>query len=99
MEEKKLNIDETLYETHVPDSYGPTWDAPDERLVKAFIPGTVIEVKVKTGDKVAEDDILLILDAMKMYNEIPSPAGGTVAEIAVQAGERVEKDQLLVRLN
>ncbi len=94
----KLNIDETIYETHVPDSYGAAWSAPDEKLVKAFIPGTVIEVAVKPGTHVKEDELLLILDAMKMYNEITSPISGRVAEVAVKSGERVEKNQLLIRL-
>ena len=99
MEEKnRLNINDTLYETEVPDSFKPSWQAPDPRLIKAFIPGTVIEVKVKPGQKVEEDGLLLILDAMKMYNEITSPLSGTVAEVAVKAGEKVEKDQLLIRL-
>ncbi len=94
----KLNIDETIYETNVPDSYGAAWSAPDERLVKAFIPGTVISVAVKPGNHVEEDQLLLILDAMKMYNEITSPISGKVAEVAVKPGERVEKNQLLIRL-
>lgn len=97
-ENKKLNIDDTIYETHVPDTYGASWAAPDENLVKAFIPGTIIEVAVKPGAHVEEDDLLLILDAMKMYNEITSPISGKVAEVAVKPGERVEKNQLLIRL-
>ena len=95
---KKLNIDDTIYETHVPDTYGAAWSAPDEKLVKAFIPGTVISVAVKPGIHVKEDDLLLVLDAMKMYNEIVSPMSGKVAEVAVKPGERVEKNQLLIRL-
>jgi biotin carboxyl carrier protein len=99
-EEKRiLNIDDTEYETTVPDGYRPTWKAPDENMVKAFIPGTVIEVKVKRGAQVKRGDTLLILDAMKMYNEISSPVSGTVSQIAVEPGQRVEKDQLLVRLD
>ncbi len=98
MSKEKLNIDDTLYETSIPENYKARWAAPDVRLVKAFIPGTIIEVKVKPGNRVAEGDILLILDAMKMYNEIASPAAGTVAEVAVEPGQRVEKNQLLIRL-
>jgi len=97
-EKKKLNIDDTIYETEVPDSYQASWKEPDERLVKAFIPGTIIEVLVAQGTAVNEGDILLILDAMKMYNEIASPVSGIVAEVAVEPSQRVEKDQLLVRI-
>ena len=97
-EKKKLNIDDTLYETFVPDSALPGWSAPDEKLVRAFIPGTIIEVAVKQGTRVKEDDLLLVLDAMKMYNEITSPVSGIVSEVAVKPGQRVEKNQLLIRM-
>ena len=97
-EVRKLNIDETLYETEIPDSYGKKWTPEDDSLIKAFIPGTVIEIRTVAGRKVNRGDILLILDAMKMFNEITAPFTGTVQEIAVAAGERVEKNQLLVRL-
>ena len=97
-EVRKLNIDDTLYETEIPDSYGKKWAPEDNSLIKAFIPGTVIEIKTSVGKKVNKGDILLILDAMKMYNEITAPFAGTVEEVAVAAGERVEKSQLLVRL-
>ncbi|MCP4647345.1 MAG: acetyl-CoA carboxylase biotin carboxyl carrier protein subunit [bacterium] len=97
-EPRKLNIDDTLYETEIPDSYGKTWKPEDRRRIKAFIPGTVVEVKTSVGTKVSNGDILLILDAMKMYNEITTPVTGIIAEIAVTAGERVEKNQLLIRL-
>ena len=95
---RKLNIDETIYETEVPDSFHKRWSPPDIRLVNAFIPGTVIEVKATAGSIVKEGDVLLILDAMKMFNEITAPVSGTVDVVAVSAGERVEKNQLLVRL-
>ena len=97
-EPRKLNIDDTLYETEIPDSYGKTWKPEDTRRIKAFIPGTVIEVTTAVGSKVSKGDNLLVLDAMKMYNEITAPREGTVAEIAVSAGQRVEKNQLLIRL-
>ncbi len=97
-EVRKLNIDETLYETEIPDSYGKKWIPEDDSLIKAFIPGTIIEIKAAAGSKVSKGDILLILDAMKMYNEITAPFTGTVEEVTVTAGERVEKSQLLVRL-
>ncbi len=95
---KKLNIDETIYETEVPDSYGKKWEAPNIKLLKAFIPGTIIEVQTSLGAKVQRGDILLILDAMKMFNEITAPVSGTIKQIAVTAGERVEKNQLLVEI-
>jgi len=59
--------------------------------------GRVIRVDVKVGDEVAEGDILLVVEAMKMENEISAPIAGTVKEVTVAAGARVaEGDPLLV---
>ena len=95
---KKLNIDDTLYETVIPDSYRRTWSPPNDKLINAFIPGTVIEIKTAAGQKVNQGEVLLILDAMKMYNEIAAPVSGTIAKVLVQAGNHVVKNQLLIEL-
>lgn len=60
------------------------------------MPGTVLEIRVKQGDKVKKGDVVLILDAMKMDNEILSPVDGVVKNICVEQGASVAKDQLLV---
>ncbi len=83
---KELNIDDTLYETMVPDSFGKPWMPHNDRLIKAFIPGTVIEVKTEEGQAIVQGDVLLILDAMKMYNEITAPFSSKIKRIAVEAG-------------
>jgi len=64
--------------------------------VLAPMPGNILEVIVKVGDAVKEDDELIILEAMKMENPICSPVDGTVKEIKVKAKDVVEADQLLV---
>ena len=66
--------------------------------VLAPMPGKILEVKVKVGDTVKEDDELLILEAMKMENPIYAPENGTVKEISVSKGQNVETDQVLVIL-
>ncbi len=63
--------------------------------VRAFIPGTVIEINVKQNDKVKKGDILAIFDAMKMHNRILSPFDGTVAEVCVTVNAKVPKDTIL----
>ncbi|MHB8830116.1 MAG: biotin/lipoyl-containing protein [Syntrophales bacterium] len=64
--------------------------------VKAPMPGKILEVLVNAGDKVNEDDELIILEAMKMENPIYAPVGGTVKEIKVKAGDSVDTDQLMM---
>jgi biotin carboxyl carrier protein len=64
--------------------------------VKAPMPGKILEVLVKVGDQVKEDDEMVMLEAMKMENPIYAPAGGTVKEILVKAGDSVETEQLMM---
>lgn len=65
-------------------------------VVKALIPGKVLNLQINIGDKVKEGELILILDAMKMENEIAAPKSGTVKQISVAEGENVEKGQLLL---
>lgn len=64
--------------------------------VTAQIAGRVLSVKVKVGDTVEKGDLLLLLEAMKMENEIKAPSGGVVKEIPVAEGARVSEGQVLV---
>ena len=57
--------------------------------VTAPMPGKVLEVKCKAGDAVKSGQVLLILEAMKMQNEIMAPADGTIADVRVSAGSTV----------
>ena len=61
--------------------------------------GTILKTCVNVGDAVKKGDVLLILEAMKMENEIKSPADGTVASVECRAGDSVETDATLVSLN
>ena len=62
--------------------------------VVAPMPGTVLKLNVKDGDTVASGDVILILEAMKMENEIVAPCAGKVT-LNVKAGETVDTDALL----
>jgi acetyl-CoA carboxylase biotin carboxyl carrier protein len=66
--------------------------------ILAPMPGKILQVLVKVGDKVAEDDELLILEAMKMENPIYSTADGVVKEVKVKKDDTVDSDQVLVVL-
>jgi biotin carboxyl carrier protein len=64
--------------------------------VAAQIAGRVVAVKVSVGDSVAQGDVLLLLEAMKMENEIKAPTAGTVKEIRVAEGQRVGEGEVMV---
>ena len=66
--------------------------------VKAPMPGKILEVLVKVGDQVKEDDEVVMLEAMKMENPIYAPVDGTVTEIKVKANDSVETEQVLIVL-
>jgi len=67
-------------------------------FVKAPLPGTIIEVKVKVGDEVKIGDKLLIMEAMKMENEIRSDKSGKISIIKVNNGDSVLEGDVLVEI-
>ena len=64
--------------------------------VNAPMPGTILDILVKPGQKINKNDTLLILNAMKMENVIKTPMKGKVKTISVSKGENVNKNQLLI---
>ncbi len=68
-------------------------------VIKAPMPGTIIKVNAKPGDAVKRGDVLCVLEAMKMENDIMAPDDGTVATVAVSAGQTVQTDAVLITLN
>ena len=66
--------------------------------VKAPMPGTIISVLVKPGESIKAGQVLCVLEAMKMENEIVAPEDGTVQEVRVSKGAVVEAGASLVRL-
>lgn len=68
----------------------------DISSIEAPMPGLILEINVKAGQEVKEDDPLLILEAMKMENVITSPRDGIIKSIQVSKGEAVDKDNLLI---
>ena len=93
----KATVGGQTFDIIVPDA-GP---APKQRRasggkskksgkVSANIPGKVVTVEVAIGDVVEEGHVVMILEAMKMQNEIQAPVGGTVTEIHCEEGQSIE---------
>jgi pyruvate carboxylase subunit B len=66
--------------------------------VTTAMPGTIVEVKVKVGDKVSAGDGVLVIEAMKMENEIQAPQSGIVVGIHVSKGDTVTPDETLIEI-
>ena len=64
--------------------------------IKAPMPGLILDINVKVGQEVIEDEALLILEAMKMENVITSPRDSVIKSILVHKGDAVDKNQLLI---
>jgi len=95
----KLIIDDTEYSTEVPEnSRKPYNGIPDPCEIRAFIPGVVVDVKVSKGDRIMSGDVLILLDAMKMHNEICSTIPGYIKELYVKTGDTVQMNHLIARI-
>ncbi len=64
----------------------------------APIPGKIVEVRVKEGQEVTEGQIMIVLEAMKMENELSAPRDAVVKQILCSEGDNVEMDQILINL-
>ncbi len=70
----------------------------EEKDVRSMMPGKVVELLVNEGDQVVKDQSVIVIEAMKMENEIRAAVAGTVKAISVEAGQAVESGQLLIEL-
>lgn len=77
-----------------PAAPGPTSD----RVVKAPIVGTIVQLKVAPGDHVEVNQVLLVMEAMKMETNVATPLAGKVKTVRVSPGEAVKAGQVLVEL-
>jgi len=67
-------------------------------LVGSPMPGKILEVMVEAGAKVKEGETLIILEAMKMQNEINSPASGKISKVFARKGDIVNKEDILIEI-
>lgn len=98
MNYKSLLIENIKYRTLLTEKYKKRkpFQKKNIKEMVAFIPGTIEKFSVKEKSKVKIGDQLLVLEAMKMKNNILSPFDGIIKKIYVQTGERVRKDQLIL---
>jgi len=97
---EELIIGGAVYRTRITRKHKnrTTWKRPDTRKVESVIPGTIQRILVEEGQEVSSGDPLVILEAMKMRNEVRSPVAGKIEKIYVKEGEQVPKARVLVKL-
>lgn len=76
----------------------PAVPAADTEIIKSPMPGTIVDVKVQPGQSIKSGDVMLILEAMKMENEIMAPHDATVDSVLITKGQSVEAATPLVSL-
>ncbi len=99
-----VNINNSSYEVVISDGLDllinkmgfALSSAKDIDSISAPMPGLILEIHVRIGQAVNEDDPLLILEAMKMENVITSPRDGIIKSISVKKSDAVDKNQLLI---
>ena len=74
-------------------------DSAAKEEIKAPMPGNIMRIEVKEGDRVNFDQPLLILEAMKMETQVVAPKAGTIQSIKVSAGDQVKADQVLLTIS
>ena len=90
----------TRYRTQITDKYAKreAWKADDPNIILAVIPGTVVKITVKEGQKVNAGRCLYVLEAMKMKNKILATKSGLVKKIHSVEGQKVTKNELVMEL-
>ncbi|MBN2596075.1 biotin/lipoyl-containing protein [Labilibaculum sp.] len=97
---KEFNVDGTIYITELTKKFEnrKPWVRPNPKHINSFIPGTIVEILVKEGQELKEGENLMILEAMKMKNQIKMPFDGKIAKIYVTEGEKVPNRLLMVEI-
>ncbi len=97
---KTLIVEGTKYKTTFTNKFENRvkWERPDQNKIYSFIPGSIIDIYVKTGQNVQEGESIMILEAMKMHNNILMPFDGKIVKIHVKKDQVVPKKHLLLEI-
>ena len=75
------------------------WLKADSKEIRSIIPGSVIDIFAIPGQKCKEGDVILTLDAMKMYTKVQMPFDGVIKSINVAVGDRIPKNTVMINLD
>jgi pyruvate carboxylase len=88
------------YETTYTKKYlnRKVWEEPNFNNINSYIPGTIIDILVKVGQVLNEGDSIIVLEAMKMYNDIQMPFKGRILKINIEKGQKIPKNFLMMEI-
>ena len=97
---KNLIIQGGIYKTTYTKKFEErvNWEAPNINLIYSFIPGTIIDIYVKPKERLKEGEVILLLEAMKMQNQVRMPFDGEIVKIHVKKDEVVPNRYLMVEI-
>lgn len=97
---ESLIVQGAKYETTLTNKFRnrKVWQPHNPNLIVSFIPGTIIDVMVKTGQKVKAGETILVLEAMKMHNNVLMPFDGEIVKINVKNDEIVPKNHVMIEI-
>ena len=74
------------------------WVEPNFNHINSYIPGTIISILVKEGQVLKAGESILILEAMKMYNDVQMPFKGKIVKVNIEKGQKIPKNFLMVEI-
>ena len=97
---KPLIIQGAIYQTKYTWKFANRvkWIAPNPNHIYSFIPGTIIDIFVKPREKVKEGETLLLLEAMKMQNQVRMPFDGQIVKIYVKKDDIIPRKHLMIEI-
>ena len=99
-EMKELIIQGAVYQTTFTRKFEQrvNWEAPNINMLHSFIPGTIIDIYAKPKQKLKEGEVILLLEAMKMQNQVRMPFDGEIVKIHVKKDEVIPNRYLMVEI-
>jgi biotin carboxyl carrier protein len=97
---KEFHVNSATYQTLLTKKFvnRKVWQKADPNEIRSFIPGSIVEILVQTGQHVKKGETLLTVDAMKMYSKVKMPFDGLIKEIHVAKGNKVPKNALMITI-
>ena len=99
-EKQYIIVHSAKYETTYTKKYlnRKVWEEPNFNLIKSYIPGTIIDVLVNEGQVLKGGNSIIVLEAMKMYNDVQMPFDGKIVKIHIEKWQKIPKNFVMIEI-